>query len=109
MVVRHKNEGAYIAYELNGTELSFRGGELVIDLKEEQRGYPLRIDVSADAEGRLVVGESHRYVAEIDIPARVYKLNSKGYTDDLGIVQAFRSVEPFDPAETVLTLWALEG
>ena len=106
MMVKYKNEGSYIPYELDGVLLSFRGGELTINLEERQCGYPLRVDVSEDAEGRLVTGSAYRYVAEIDIPRRVYRLNYKGHTDDLGIAQTFRTVEPFDPSEAALTLWA---
>jgi hypothetical protein len=107
VVIRYKNEGAYVRHEQTGAELSFRGGELTVDLEKERRGYPFHIDISEDEDGALVTGPSRRYVAEIDIPARAYRLNYKGYADDLGIVQVFRTVTPFDPDEVVLTLWAL--
>jgi hypothetical protein len=108
MIVKYKNEGKYIPYELNGTVLSFGNGELEIDLAARQCGYMYRIAVSLEADGGLEEGQTHRYVAEIDIPARVYKLNYKGCTDDLGIVQAYRTTEPFDESKVVLTLWALD-
>jgi hypothetical protein len=108
MIVKQKQEGSYIDYEQKGSVLTFRGGALEIDLAAEQVGYPVHIDVSADADGTLVIGAGHRYVAEIDIPAKVNKLNFKGDADDLGIVQAVRSTEPLDIEQVVLTLWAWE-
>ncbi|MDR0875773.1 MAG: hypothetical protein LBN12_06145 [Clostridiales Family XIII bacterium] len=109
MIVKRKQEGSYIDYEQKGSVLTFRGGALEIDLAAQQAGYPVHIDVSADAGGRLVTGPAHRYVAEIDIPARVNGLSFKGSADDLGIVQAVRTTEPLDTEQVVLTLWAWEG
>jgi hypothetical protein len=108
MLVKHKNKGVYVPYALEGTTLSFRDGALVIDMVERQCGYPLRLDISEDETGGLVTGPAYRYVAELEIPARQYRLNYKGYADDLGIVQAYRTAVPLDLSEAVLTLWALE-
>ena len=107
MIIKYKQDGTYIDYMLQNTVLSFNDGVLEIDLSAQQAGYPVHLDVSADENGELLIGPSHRYVAEIDIPARVNKLNYKEkLADDLGIVQAYRTTEPFDIEEVVLTLWA---
>ena len=107
MIINYKQDGPHIDYELRGTKLSFRGGALEIDLEEQQAGYTVHLDVCANVNGELKIGPSYRYVAEIDIPARVNVLNYKEkLADDLGIVQAYRTTEPFDIEQVVLTLWA---
>ena len=107
MIIINKQEGPHVEYELKDTVLSFHGGELEIDLAEQQGGYPVHFDISVNPDGKLVIGSAFRYVAEIDIPARVNKLNYKEkLADDLGIVQAYRTTEPFDIEQVTLTLWA---
>lgn len=107
MIINYKQDGTYIDYKLRDTMLSFMDGALEIDLAEMQAGYPVHLDVSMDENGKLLIGPSHRYIAEIDIPARVNKLNYKEkQADDLGIVQAYRTTEPFDVEQVELTLWA---
>ena len=106
MVVLHKNLGTYTDYSLSGTELSFRGGELTLDLAELQRDYPVSITVSEDSDKKLTTGVSHRYVAEIDIPARDSSVEKTGVADDFGFPVLRRSYAQFDTDGVVLTLWA---
>ena len=79
MKVLHKNDGAYADYSLDGTVLSFRGGELTLDLAELERDYPVNITVSEDGAKKLTTGVSRRYVAEIDIPARISAVEKTGH------------------------------
>ena len=107
MIVINKQEGPHVDFEVKDTVLSFRNGELEIDLADQQGGYPVHFDISLTQDDTLVIGSAFRYVAEIDIPARVNKLNYKEkQADDLGIVQAYRTTEPFDIEQVTLTLWA---
>jgi hypothetical protein len=107
MIIREKNRGSYISYKLSGTELTFRNKELVLDLTEFQHDYPAHVDISEDDKGRLVTGPAHRYMAELDIPARVYNV-SAGEKDDLGFPLLYKTAEPLDMDEVTLTLWAVE-
>jgi hypothetical protein len=109
MIVKKKNEGDPISYRLTGTLLSLGDQALSLDLAEEQCGYDLRIDISEDEEGQLVRGTARRYVAEIEIPAKTYSISLRGFTDDLGIEQVQRSLDPLDTDSVVLTLWAKEA
>jgi hypothetical protein len=108
MKIIKKNEGPYVQYDLTETTLSFRNGELILDMREYQRGYPVWLDVCEDKSGGLMIGPSYKYVAQIRIPARTFRLVKKGYSDDLGIEQASREPVPFDVDKVTLALWALE-
>jgi hypothetical protein len=107
MTVKKKNTGRYIPYELSGTTLCLRDGALTLDLAQYQRDDPVHLDISEDAAGRLVVGPSYRYIAELDIPARAYALE-KGAYDDFGFPQLYKHAIPLETKQATLTLWALE-
>jgi hypothetical protein len=107
MTVYKKNEGSYIPYELSGTRLSLQNSALTLDLSELQRDDPIHLDISADASGRLVTGPSHRYVAEVELPARAYTIE-KGVFDDFGFPQLFKRAAPLDPDQVTLTLWSVD-
>ncbi len=97
----------YVKYTLTGTLLSLREGELVLDLSHYQRDYPVHLDISENASGKLVLGLSHRYIAEVDIPAREYRIE-KGETDNFGFPKLTKIAVPLDPDKISLTLWETE-
>lgn len=73
MKIVEMNEGAKIAYEVDGTKLDFAGGALTVDLDRYRRDYPVTKDVMADGDGNLVLGTGGRYyVAQVEIPANTY-------------------------------------
>ena len=108
MRVLHKNNGSYADVSLSGAVLSLQDGKLTLDLSEAQRDYPVRIDISEDAAGRLTQGVSHRYVAELEIPARSSTVEKTGVADDFGFPVLRRVYAPLDTDDVVLTLWALK-
>jgi hypothetical protein len=107
VIINKKNEGTYVQYELAGVRLSIRGGDLILDLSQSQRDYPVHLDISENASGRLVIGPSRRYVAELDIPAREYTVK-KGEKDDMGFPMLARTAVPLDVNKVTLILWAME-
>jgi hypothetical protein len=107
MILNNKNAGTYIKYELKGTRLSLRDEELTLDLSRYERDFPVHLDISENAFGMLIMGPSHRYIAEIDIPAREFKI-VKGEKDDLGFPKLSKIVLPFCTDKVSLTLWAVE-
>jgi hypothetical protein len=107
MIILKKNEGVYVSYALTGTALTLDNGALTVALSEQQRDWPVQLDISADETGALVLGPSRRYVAQLDIPAKSYDI-VKGKADDFGFPQLFKNAAPLDPDAVTLTLWALE-
>jgi hypothetical protein len=107
MIMIKKNQGRNAQYELTGTKLAIREGELTLDLSRYEREYPVHLDIGENAFGMLVMGPSRRYIAEIDIPAREYKIEI-GEKDDLGFPKMTRKDMPFDVDKVSLTLWAVE-
>ncbi len=109
MKILHKNEGAYVDYSLSGNLLSFRGGELTLDLSELARDYPVSLCISEDAAGKLMPGAARRYVAELELPARQSIVEKTGVADDFGFPVLHRVSIPFSAEDVVLTLWAVKG
>ena len=108
MKVCYKNSGSYAEYALEGSVLSFAGGELRLDLALLQRPYPQRIIVSADEAGKPVLGAAWRYVAEIELPAAGFAVEETGVADDVGFPVLRKVREEFSAENVVLTLWALK-
>ena len=108
MKVEYKNGGAYADYSVTGTVISFRGGELSIDLALHKQDHPVRVTVSEDENGRLVIGPSRRYVAEIGIPACSGTVVKTGVCDAFGfpVLRREQGGQPCTEGAT-LTLWAL--
>jgi hypothetical protein len=107
MMVIEKNNGTYIPIVLSGTELLLGEGELKLDLALLESDHPVHIDISEDRAGRLVLGPALRYMAEIDIPARQYRIKT-GPADDLGFPKLTKFALPLDANSISLTLWAVE-
>ena len=105
MIVVEKNEGPKIDYEIQNTatkkKITF-DDDLTINLIKREEDWPVHIDVCFDAEGDLVIGTAagRAYVAEIDIPARVY---TPGETEEDPPVPV-----PLDLDTVTLSLWAIE-
>ena len=71
------NEGQKIDYEIQNTatkkKITF-DDDLTINLMKREQDYPVHIDVCFDEDEELVIGTAagRAYVAQIDIPARVF-------------------------------------
>jgi hypothetical protein len=107
MTVVKKNEGTYVPYRLTGTELSLQNGAMTLELNDLIRDWPVALDISEDGVGRLVLGESFRYAAQLELPARSYTI-VKGAADDFGFPQLGKIAAPLDMDKVTLTLWALD-
>ena len=107
MIIKKKNAGNPISYKQDGNILTFRDGELVLDLERLQDEYLVHIDICEDPNGKLVVGSSRKYVAEIDLPPREYRMIKLGFKCDANLEQLRRDVVPFDIDKVVLTLWSV--
>jgi hypothetical protein len=104
MIVIEKNEGKKIAYELNGTRLSFADGELTLNLARYQQDDPVTRDIMVDNEGYLTTGRGRYYVAQVEIPAAEYKdvaAEQEETTD--------RERLPLDTGKVTLSLFAIDG
>ena len=109
MKVLYKNKGTYEDYALSGTVLSFRNGDLALDIAELERDHPVNLTVYEDAEGLLsqTPGEkAQRYMAEINIPARKSLIEKTGVVDQFGYPVLRRVYPPTGTDDIVLTLWA---
>lgn len=113
MNVVYKTEGnTYIAYETTQSSIIFGDEDLSINLKNREMDEAVTVDICSDRNGFLVVGAAtgHRYVAQVEIPAREYEENTVEETDDEGNVttQTERVAKPFDIEKCTLYLWAME-
>lgn len=101
--VTEKNAGAKIAYEQDGTKITFGDEELMVNAAKYQRDWPVQIDVCADENGSLVIGTGtgRYYVAQLDIPATAYE--EAGAEEE-----AARTALPLDMADVTLTLWSVD-
>ena len=108
MRILRKNDGKYVDYSLTGTVLSLREGELTLNLAELERDYAVDIDISEDAAGRLTLGASHRYVAQLELPARRSIVEKTGIADDFGFPVLRRVYSHINTDDVVLTLWGVK-
>lgn len=106
-IIEKNPPGTHISYSLDGTRITFRSGELTLDLARYMRDYPVHLIISENEFGMLVMGPAHRYVAELDLPARAYTIE-KGEADDIGFPRLYRHPVPFDIHGISLTLWSME-
>ena len=127
MKIIEKNEGVKIPYEIKGDKIVFNDDELTLNLARYERDDANHIDICRDRFGNLVSGVipgiAETYVAQIDIPARVYEGReiegaaeevqadgeetggAPGGTMDRQTME--REAVPFDIDKCTLTLWAL--
>lgn len=108
MIVVNKNDGPKVSYTIAGNVISFRDGELSLDLEKYERDFPVHIDICENEFGMLTVGISRRYVAQIDIPEREYQYVENG-TDEQGNPKYDKVAVPFNLDRVTLTLWAIGG
>jgi hypothetical protein len=108
MIIREKNQDTVKYHDLTGTEIALGNGDFRVDLAKYQQDYPVHIDISEDEKGKLVTGPAHRYMAEIDIPARTYEITA-GAKDDLGFPLLTKTALPLDTEKVTLTLWEVQG
>lgn len=103
MIVENKNTGTKIDYTVQDTVISFNE-ELTLDLSKYERDFPVHLDVSKNQYGMLVLGANRQYVAQIDIPARVYEDVETG--DEENPIE--RNPLTLDMSTVQVTLWSLE-
>lgn len=108
MKIINKEEGRKVAYAVDKTVLSIGGGELMADLQRYQRDFPVHLNICLNEYGMLNMGLAERYVAEVDIPAKVYTYMQDG-VDENDAPRMRQEVTPLDMEDVVLTLWSMEG
>lgn len=108
MNVCYKNSGSYVDYALEGSTLSLAGGRLSLDLAQLRRPYPVKLTVSEDKAGELVLGPAWRYVAEIELPAAVCSVEETGVADDVGFPVLRKVWAELSTDDVALTLWAVK-
>ncbi|GHV32336.1 hypothetical protein FACS18949_02910 [Clostridia bacterium] len=101
--------GATVQYAVEDNAISFRDGDLSLNLANRERDEENIIDICADLDGELVIGaaEGFSYVAQIKIPAREYTEAAAPETDDpdetgYGVVP---EPKPFDISKCTINLW----
>lgn len=123
MKVINANNGPKIPYDVRGSKITF-DDEIMLNLEKKETDADVHIDISTDDFGGLITGIGRDYVAQIDIPARVYEEiqvdeeesgetpaeeNSDG--NDGGIGTSGARIEripiPFSMDSVTLTLFAL--
>lgn len=107
MIIVEKEPGTKVEYSASGNRISFRGGELSLDLSRFERDFPVHIDICENAYGMLTMGISRKYVAQIDIPAREYTEVQDG-VDEEGNPKTAMQPMPFSMDNVTLTLWEVE-
>lgn len=107
MIIIDKNEGAKVVQGLTGTFISFRDGELSLDLARFERDFDVTVVITENEFGMLQMGLARRYVAEIQIPARIYDEVDTGQKDENGQAIMEMVAQPFDIKKVTLTLWAV--
>lgn len=96
-----------VSFELNGSVLSFRDGELSIDLDKYRRSFPVHLEVSENEFGMLILGTARRLAVEIDIPAIELEYTF-GEADDIGFPKMYKAAKPLDTDKLRLTVWERE-
>lgn len=101
MIIIEKNPGTKIAYEVNGTKITF-DDQLMLKLTKYEKDWPVHKDICMDADGDLTlgVGDGLWYVAEIDIPARQYEEPEEEGEAPTPL--------PLDMDTVTLTLWSID-
>lgn len=98
MIITEKSKGRKIDYTVDGTVIAFGDNELTLDLAELQDDWDIHITVCYNKRHRLTTGRGGiTYVAEIDIPARVYV---ESENEDEGSAPS-----PLDMENVTLALW----
>lgn len=122
MKIIEMNEGTKIEHSLKSTKLTL-GDAIMIALHKYQRDWPVTVDVMADANGNLVVGNNGRfYVAQIELPAIEYTeteveqpetvsenegADASGFGSDRPTIT--RTPNPLNTADVVLRLFSIDG
>lgn len=100
----HKNEGTKIDYTINCNQLTL-GNELILNLAEYEKDFPVHLDICLNDEGLLVLGLGEKYIAQLDIAPRQY-IYPKANDDEEE--EPSKIALPFDIKQVTLTLWGME-
>ena len=111
MIIKYKTPGAkkkHAQYSAEGSWLTVADA-ININLAKYERDDDFHMDICSDAFGNLttgvIPGYSEKYVAQIDIPARTYHTVEGEETAEDGSKVLVREADPYNPANTTLTLW----
>ena len=111
MIIVEKNKGKKIKYEVKGTMIFIGDYEIMINAARYQKDYPIHVDICRDAVGLLQTTpqKDGRYVAEIDIPAREYKVKKvKPEKNNDHMADEVLEPVPLSMDDVKLTLWSVE-
>jgi len=102
MMIVNKNDGAKIAHQETGTQVTLGDDELMLNLASYQRDWPVHIDICSNHDKQLVIGTGNGlyYVAQFDIPAITYT--------DPETEEELPTRIPLNMDDVVMTLWSLE-
>ncbi|MDD6188379.1 MAG: hypothetical protein PUB32_02220 [Clostridiales bacterium] len=96
-----------VSCSLCGTVLSFREGELSIDIDKYRRSFPVHLEVGENEFGMLILGTARRLAAEIDIPPIELEYTF-GEADDIGFPKMYKAAKPLDTDKLRVTIWERE-
>lgn len=116
MKIVSMNEGTKIDYSLRTTKLTI-GDAIMLNLAKYQRDWPVIVDVMADADGNLVLGEGRFYVAQVEVPPMTYTETEEpapqaetGDTEgNTPTATVTRTPNPLDTDDVTLRLWSIDG
>ena len=103
-----KNGGPVCDWALTDNILTFDGA-LSLDLEALSADGPRTLYISRNDDGETILGCGDRYIAEVKLPPREYRIEKIGYTDDFGYPALRKICLPVDADSVELTLWPIEG
>lgn len=113
MEIVNQGKSNKIPYEMQGTVVSFNGGELTLDLEKHQRDFARTLDICRDKFGGLTMGLGENYAVQIEIPAREYEyVEAEGVGAAAGAegeqtaeIAMLKQALPLDMNKVKLILW----
>lgn len=121
--VENKNEGEKIAWAQSKTKIIFGDDDLAIRCDTRQRDIPVTVDVFMDDQNNLTIGTGRYYVAQVEIPAKVFVEVEDSTEEAQEAAEQTEGAEsqshestrkthteavPLDMADVKLILWSLD-
>ncbi|GHV18947.1 hypothetical protein FACS18949_15290 [Clostridia bacterium] len=102
-----KTPGTKVQYQISGNYISFRDGDMTLNLANRERDEENIIDICEDLNGEIVIGvaDGYKYLAQIAIPARSYTDTEGELDEETGETPIIPVAEPFDISKCTIYLW----
>jgi len=110
MKITNMNSGNYIPFAINGsTVVVGTNPGITVDMAASQTDAWVTIDLSHDASGNLIKGVGTKYVANVIIPPKSYKLVDTPYTGPDGTATTIKVKQalPLNVSACTLQLWSV--